>query len=437
MDFGPREVVKNPNSTIIKPQKMENGGLNDKFSGLTVNDAGDDNLSKVLKAVQVAEATIRQQAEESNRLRAELQKRDQELEYLKVDSSVAQRDYSFDTSAEHRQIVNKARETATAADPLRALVPHQDPIPKSEDFMSPSRVDNQFSVSRSNGNFGTLSGGQTSDNVCFSQLSSPSATLFSPGRFPNDREYDPQTNGPARGLMQVSESEDQSSLQKQIREHEEEIMQLHRHLTQYSVKEAQIRNEKCVLEKRIAHMRMAFDQQQQDLVDATSKALSYRQDIIEENVRLAYALQDVQRERTTFVSSLLPLLTEYSLQPQVFDAQSIVGNVKLLFRHLQENLLITEARLKESQYQLTPWLSDRSNTNFAAQSRENSSGAALTSSAIGLELVPRPTYSPVNLANSNATDWESRGQNAFQAGAGGLQNAKVDNMGRYSPFASR
>lgn len=58
-------------------------------------------------------------------------------------------------------------------------------------------------------------------------------------------------------------------------------------------------------------------------------------------------------------------------------------------------------------------------------------------SAIGLELVPRPTYSPVNLANSNATDWESRGQNAFQAGAGGLQNAKVDNMGRYSPFASR
>ena len=35
----------------------------------------------------------------------------------------------------------------------------------------------------------------------------------------------------------------------------------------------------------------AFDQQQQDLVDAASKALSYRQDIIEENIRLAYQLQ--------------------------------------------------------------------------------------------------------------------------------------------------
>lgn len=37
----------------------------------------------------------------------------------------------------------------------------------------------------------------------------------------------------------------------------------------------------------------AFDQQQQDLIDAASKALSYRQDIIEENIRLAYAVQVV------------------------------------------------------------------------------------------------------------------------------------------------
>jgi hypothetical protein len=38
-------------------------------------------------------------------------------------------------------------------------------------------------------------------------------------------------------------------------------------------------------------MLQAFDQQQQDLVDAASKALSYRQDIIEENIRLTYELQ--------------------------------------------------------------------------------------------------------------------------------------------------
>jgi hypothetical protein len=33
------------------------------------------------------------------------------------------------------------------------------------------------------------------------------------------------------------------------------------------------------------------DQMQQGLVDAASKALSYRQDILEENIRLTYAVQ--------------------------------------------------------------------------------------------------------------------------------------------------
>ncbi|BAF16291.2 Os05g0100900, partial [Oryza sativa Japonica Group] len=35
------------------------------------------------------------------------------------------------------------------------------------------------------------------------------------------------------------------------------------------------------------------------------------------------------QERSTFVSSLLPLLTEYNLQPSVLDAQSIVSNLKV------------------------------------------------------------------------------------------------------------
>lgn len=35
----------------------------------------------------------------------------------------------------------------------------------------------------------------------------------------------------------------------------------------------------------------AYDQQQQGLVDAASKALSYRQEVLEENIRLTYALQ--------------------------------------------------------------------------------------------------------------------------------------------------
>ncbi|KAH0908749.1 hypothetical protein HID58_032070, partial [Brassica napus] len=49
----------------------------------------------------------------------------------------------------------------------------------------------------------------------------------------------------------------------------------------------------------------------------------------------------------------------YSLQPQVSDAQSIVSNVK----HLQEKLLLTETKLKESEYQLAPWQSDVNHSN--------------------------------------------------------------------------
>ncbi|KAJ8447754.1 LOW QUALITY PROTEIN: hypothetical protein Cgig2_015117 [Carnegiea gigantea] len=473
---------------------MENGGLADKFGGLSINDAKDSSLFQVMKAVEAAEATIHQQisffdtsifkkskileVEENNRLRAELQKRDQELEKLKLDRSMAQRYYSGDPPDEHRQFVNRDLQAASLRDPAGTLALNEEPMLRSKDSMRPLDVEGHFGISKSNGNVNTLSGGQISDGAGFSQLSSPTSTSFSPGRYPKDGEYDCPINISTKGLMPLAESNNHDNLLKQIREREEEIIQLRRRLTEYSVREAQIRNEKYILEKRISHMRMAFDQQQQDLVDAASKALSYRQDIIEENVRLTYALQDAQQERTIFVSSLLPLLAEHFLQPQVSDAQSIVSNVKLLFKHLQEKLIITEvlsisrkrrykdiwhvynvlykkecsissvfvlysqAKLKESQYQLTPWLSSGNSPNIHPHSPEHSSGAALTSSKIGLELVLRPTYSPANLANSDgqiASDWDSRGQHDLQPGARGtvVQNSELENAGQYSPLASR
>lgn len=44
---------------------------------------------------------------------------------------------------------------------------------------------------------------------------------------------------------------------------------------------------------------------------------------------LHFLFQAAQQERSTFVTSLMPLLAEYSLQPPVADAQSIVSNVKV------------------------------------------------------------------------------------------------------------
>ncbi|KAJ4715770.1 Tripartite motif-containing 29 [Melia azedarach] len=450
---------------------MENGhggNLSDKFLGLVLNDKGNasnnnnnnDSLFQVMKAVEAAEATIKHQVEESNRLKTELLIKSQELEKYKLEESIGRKPHC-DPWKEHLRgnyevhqsvpAVNNLEDririmgNTSAVDPSSTMVLRQDLKPNVEDAALQSRSDIQSESSKNNGTLKVLSGGQAHADVSGpSQLSSPSTTSFSPTRYQIDGEYDPRFNLSGQGLMPMAEVNNPSSLWKQdlvlkIREHEEEIMQLRKHLSEYSIKEAQIRNEKYVLEKRIAYMRLAFDQQQQDLVDAASKALSYRQDIIEENIHLTYQLQAAQQERTTFVQSLLPLLAEYSLQPPVPDAQSIVSNVKVLFKHLQEKLILTESKLKESQYQLAPWRSDLNQSNIAPQASSHSTSAALiNSNKNGLELVAQPTFShgeiPTNSDAQGATDWDLLGHH--QDGLGGVGKNLDDDM-RYSPLASR
>ncbi|XP_027936515.1 uncharacterized protein LOC114191511 isoform X2 [Vigna unguiculata] len=414
---------------------MENGHdgkLAEKLSGLSVNQHGqqevhdqsnlssnnNDNLYQVMKAVEAAEATIKQQVEENDRLKSELLSKVKELEKYRKKESV---DQKSDLVAPWKERDHRSYEA------------HQ-----SGPSIARGNTGDHSDSSQINGTFRVQPNDQLPpDNIGYSHLSSPSTRSVSPSRHLLEGDHDPRFNSPQHGLMPVAEANNKNnSLLKQ--EHEEEIILLRKHLADYSVKEAQIRNEKYLLEKRIAYMRLAFDQQQQDLVDAASKALSYRQDIIEENIRLTYALQDAQQERSTFVSSLLPLLAEYSLQPPVPDAQSIVSNVKVLFKHLQEKLLLTESKLKESQYQLTPWRSDTNHANVATQSQ--SIGAPLANSnRNSLELVPQHMYSQVkpqvSVDAQAGTDWDllGRHQNDFSGGVA----TSVDDLGRYSPLASR
>ncbi|KOM35622.1 hypothetical protein LR48_Vigan02g177200 [Vigna angularis] len=416
---------------------MENGHdgkLAEKFSGLSVNQHGqqqvhdqsnlssnnNDNLYQVMKAVEAAEATIKQQVEENDRLKSELLSKVKELEKYRKKESVEQ---NSDLVAPWKDRDHRSYEA------------HQ-----SGPSIARGNTGDHSDSNQINGTLRVQPNDQLPpDNIGYSQLSSPSTRSVSPSRHLLERDHDPRFNSPQHGLMPVAEANNKNnSLLKQ--EHEEEIILLRKHLADYSVKEAQIRNEKYLLEKRIAYMRLAFDQQQQDLVDAASKALSYRQDIIEENIRLTYALQDAQQERSTFVSSLLPLLAEYSLQPPVPDAQSIVSNVKVLFKHLQEKLLLTESKLKESQYQLTPWRSDTNHANVATQS--HSIGAPLANSnKNSLELVPQHMYSQVkpqvSVDAQAGTDWDllGRHQNGFSGGV--ATSVDADDLGRYSPLASR
>ncbi|KAI5671868.1 hypothetical protein M9H77_12232 [Catharanthus roseus] len=444
---------------------MENGGdnLETKFAGLVLKDsnhngAGNDGLFQVMKAVEAAETTIKQQVEENNRLRAELQKKIQELEKYKSGELIVQSPHIVSHLVDiahgpprEDQIAFGSRIQADVISNLgntsvhdfsNTVTLHKDLIRNYEDLNMQTHEESRSEGSRANGILNILAGGQAAtDNSGFSQLSSPSTTSFSPNRYQAQGElFNPQLSLSGQGLMPVAESNNSNSLKQdlsmKIRDHEEEILRLRKHLGEYSIKEAQIRNEKFVLEKRIAYMRMAFDQQQQDLVDAASKAISYRQDIVEENIRLTYALQSAQQERSTFISALMPLLAEYSFEPTVADAQSVASNVKVLFRHMQEKLLVTEAKLKESQYQLAPWRSDVNTSNFSP-SPSHSSGIKN-----GLELVAQLPYSNGKMTSSSdphmSTDWDIVGHHPNGLSSGGVKNAESDDLGRYSPIiASR
>ncbi|KAF8018201.1 hypothetical protein BT93_H3180 [Corymbia citriodora subsp. variegata] len=442
------------------------GKLADKLSEMVLNDASsninsnNDSLFQVMKAVEAAEATIKQQVEENVRLRTELQEKMQELERYKSYESMAsrhdvgapdglpRRDHdgqpSIPSVGNPEEVVNSIGGTLPR-DQTGTIIVHKEV--SNQNVARHTQEEAHSERNKANGTLKVLPGPHIpTNNTGFSQLSSPSATSFSPNRYQTEGEYDRRLNISGHGFMQMAEVNNSSSLQKQdlihkVQEQEQEIVQLRRHLSDYSVKEAQVRNEKYVLEKRIAYLRMAFDQQQQDLVDAASKALSYRQDIMEENIRLTYQLQAAQQERLTFVSSLLPLLAEYSLQPPVLDAQSIVSNVKVLFKHLREQLNVTEIKLKESQFQLAPWNSEASPSSFAPQSPTHFIGAALTTSRNGLELVPQPPFSlgnaPVSSDAQPTAGWNAL--NAHHTALGGVlpKNMEPDDIGRYSPLVSR
>ncbi|CAL4902496.1 unnamed protein product [Urochloa decumbens] len=405
-------------------------------------ESSNNNLFQVMRAVEDAEATIRQQLEENSRLKDELMLKTQELHRIRSEATNTSQTSSRGI---HQDRTLDAHTNAFSGAPLGSTA-EAFKWGAGEPMLQDAMRHKYLEASQSNGISRKLSGDQGAADSAFpSQLSTPSSRSLSPTRHRKEPDYDSRFNLSGQNALPVSELNSniiwKQDLLAKVKEHEEEIAQLRRHLSDYSVKETQILNEKHVLEKRIAYMRMAFDQQQQDLVEAASKALSYRQDIIEENIRLTYALQAAHQERSTFVQSLLPLLSEYNLQPSVLDAQSIVSNLKVLFKHLQEKLIITEEKLKESQYQITPWRAESSNnTSAAAQSPSHPPGNAMvTSVKANLDIVPQQAYShvqsPVASPVRARRDWDLLGNESHQAiqSEVATTSAEHDNVGRTFP----
>ncbi|CAO2161827.1 unnamed protein product [Urochloa humidicola] len=372
-----------------------------------------DYLLSVMRAMEGVDATIRSQLEENNRLKEELMRRTQQLHKIREDAT--SQSSSSGVGQERDSVANKidgskSLDNGSSTNPqTTSFYPQNGNFGSGEHLTQESMKEKYLDSSQVNGAFKRSLGDQTAvDNGGPSQFSTPSSRSLSPNRHRKDGEYDSR-------LLPVSEMNSNLSwkqdLTVKVKEGEEEITRLKKHLADYSVKEAQILNDKYMLEKRIAYMRMAFDQQQQDLVDAASKALSYRQDIIEENIRLTYALQAAQQERSTFISSLLPLLSEYdNLQPSVLDAQSIVGNLKVLFKHMQEQLIVAEEKLRESRYQITPWHTELSNNTSHSVPIDPPAGKELvTTRKSSLDIVPQTSYphvqSPISSPVQARGDW--------------------------------
>lgn len=146
----------------------------------------------------------------------------------------------------------------------------------------------------------------------------------------------------------------------------------------------------------------------------------------------------------------------------VIDRFSLLGLVMVSINYILM-LQVPQAKLKESQYQITPWQSDM-NLMSSAQSPSRPLGVgfkfyccdrrcvllSLTNANvifllllqnIGLELVPQPIYAngkSKTLSDPvNTSDLDILARHQSVLGGGTANNLEIDDFGVYSPIASR
>ncbi|KAM1152042.1 hypothetical protein ACFX14_034619 [Malus domestica] len=167
-------------------------------------------------AMEAAEATIKQQVEYNIRLRAQLEYKILELHRYKLHESMA------------AQLPPSARESQDQA--------HQ---------VAAAGVDNRIERIA---NHGSSQQSREESETRETQLGS---SEINEGRSSMEGVY-------GNGLMPLIKSNNPNNrmlkkdLVVRVHKHDQAIMQLRKHLVDYSIKEAQTRNEKYVLEKRIA-----------------------------------------------------------------------------------------------------------------------------------------------------------------------------------------
>lgn len=143
--------------------------------------------------------------------------------------------------------------------------------------------------------------------------------------------------------------QDQDDMEHHFRSRaqEEEIHSLRQQITAACLKELQLLNEKCTLERKFSDLRMAVDEKQNEAITSASNDLVRRKGDLEENLKLIHDLKVAEDERYIFTSSMLGLLAEYGFWPSIVNASAIANSVKHLHDHLQSKIRTSHDRIRK------------------------------------------------------------------------------------------
>ncbi|CAM6011338.1 unnamed protein product [Sphagnum balticum] len=358
------------------------GDLSRKLGSLEMgsNSQEPNQAHELVDIIEAAETTIRTQMEENEQLRASLRVAEWELQSFKLDQIKQGAAQGYQFSLQSTQRPNQGNRPSLLMEGQRGspgMLPSSEyqngmrPVTPTRDASSAahhngmSNGDSNGLVTKGSNRSGQTHGAPIIDTGSFSQLSNASSRSVSPHGRRRDNGTDlhrvsSQGQGFSSDLTDYNNqlayrTQDMMVRSSRMPEDGDNQRQLQSRLGDANIKEAQLISEKRILERRVAELRLAYDQQQKGLVDAASQALSYRQEILEENIRLTYALQVAEQERGFYVQSLMPLLAEFDLQPAVSDAHSMVSHVKILVQKLRSELELMENKLKDSQYYRQPY----------------------------------------------------------------------------------
>lgn len=156
-----------------------------------------------------------------------------------------------------------------------------------------------------------------------------------------------QRNFKSNDALNHTQDQETMELYSQAKMQEDEILSLREQIAVACMKELQLLNEKCKLERQFSELRMAVDEKQNEAISSASNDLARRKSYLEENLKLSHDLKAVDDERYIFMSSMLGLLAEYGLWPRVMNASSISNCVKHLHDQLQWRIRSSHDRIGE------------------------------------------------------------------------------------------